>query len=97
MSGPFAFFKRNVLDAIQKNNGDNRYNVDGFFTIFSFAFNNKFENVYLYNWQTCPIKNNVITININVKPLLKIKFMHALYSVYIIKNKHYIYSYKLYL
>jgi len=85
INGPFAFLKRNVLDAIQKNKGDNRYNTDGFFKIFSFASNDNFINVCLYNWQMYPIKNNVTTINTNVKPLLKIKFIHALYNVYIIK------------
>ena len=87
ISGPFAFLKRNVLDAIQKNNGDNKYNTDGFFTIFSLDANDNFINVCLYNWQTYPIKNNVTTININVKTLLIIKFMHALYNVYIINSK----------
>jgi len=47
--GPFAFLKRNVLDAIQKNKGDNKYNMDGFFTIFSFASKDKFVNAFLYN------------------------------------------------
>jgi hypothetical protein len=49
MSGPFAFLKRNVLDAIQKNKGDNKYNTDGFFTMFSFDSNDKLTNVSLYN------------------------------------------------
>jgi hypothetical protein len=49
MSGPFAFLKRNVLDAIQKNRGDNKYNSDGFFTMFSLDANDKFINVSLYN------------------------------------------------
>ena len=84
ISGPFAFLKRNVLDAIQKNKGDNKYNTDGFFTMFSFASNDKFENVSLYNLQTYPIQNSATIININVKPLLIIKFIHALYNVYII-------------
>jgi hypothetical protein len=47
MSGPFAFLKRNVLDAIQKNKGDNKYNADGFFTIFRLDANAKFRNVCL--------------------------------------------------
>lgn len=47
INGPFAFLKRNVLDAIQKNNGDNRYNADGFFTILSFASDESFANVCL--------------------------------------------------
>jgi hypothetical protein len=85
ISGPFAFLKRNVLDAIQKNKGDNKYNTDGFFTMFSFASNDKFTNVCLYNWQMYPIKNSVTIININVKPLLIIKFIHSLYNIYIIK------------
>ena len=85
ISGPFAFLKRNVLDAIQKNKGDDKYNTDGFFTIFSLDANDKFTNVCLYNWQIYPIKNSVIIININVKPLLIIKFINALYNVYIIK------------
>ena len=42
ISGPFAFLKRNVLDAIQKNKGDDKYNTDGFFTIFSLDANDKF-------------------------------------------------------
>jgi len=84
MSGPFAFLKRNVLDAIQKNRGDNKYNSDGFFTMFSLDANDKFTNVCLYNWQMYPIKNSVTIININVKPLLIIKFIHSLYNVYII-------------
>ena len=50
MSCPFAFLKRNVLDAIQKNKGDNKYNTDGFFTMFSFASNDKFTNVCLCNY-----------------------------------------------
>ena len=91
ISGPFAFLKRNVLDAIQKNKGDNKYNIDGFFTVFSFASNDKFANMSLYNWQIYPIKNSVIIININVKPLLIIKFIHALYNVYIIFNLFLIY------
>jgi hypothetical protein len=78
MSGPFAFLKRNVLDAIQKNKGDNKYNTDGFFTMFSFASNDKFINVCLYNWQIYPIKNSVNITNTNVKPLLTIKFIHAI-------------------
>ena len=49
MSGPFAFLKRNVLDAIQKNKGDNKYNADGFFTMFSLDSSDKFTNVSLYN------------------------------------------------
>jgi hypothetical protein len=47
ISGPFAFLKRNVLDAIQKKNGDNRYRADGFFTILSFASDDSFANVCL--------------------------------------------------
>jgi hypothetical protein len=87
INGPFAFLKRNVLDAIQKNNGDNKYNADGFFTIFSLDANDSFANVCLYNWQMYPIKNNVTTININVKPLLNIKFMHSLlYMIFILKK-----------
>ena len=91
MSGPFAFLKRNVLDAIQKNKGDNKYNTDGFFTMFSFASNDKFTNVSLYSCQIYPIKNSVPIININVKPLLIIKFIHALYNVYIIIILFFIY------
>ena len=91
ISGPFAFLKRNVLDAIQKNKGDNKYNTDGFFTMFSLDANDKFTNVCLYNWQIYPIKNSVTIININVKPLLIIKFIHSLYNVYIIINLFLIY------
>jgi hypothetical protein len=86
MSGPFAFLKRNVLDAIQKNKGDNKYNTDGFFTMFSLDSNDKLTNVSLYNRQMYPIKNSATIININVKPLLIIKFIYALLYVYIIKN-----------
>jgi len=89
INGPFAFLKRKVLDAIQKNKGDNKYNTDGFFTMFSLDANDSFANVCLYNWQMYPIKNNVTTININVKPLLNIKFMHSLYMIFILKNIFY--------